>query len=699
MSNKSGTSKDIISLPQGGGALEGIGESFSPDLFTGTGNFSVPISVPSGRNGFQPDLKLVYSSGSGNGPFGLGWGLSVPGVSRKTSKGVPQYEGEDTFVLSGAEDLVKVDEELDATSGQVVKETYRPRTEGLFARIERHRPASGGDWWEVRTKGGNISYYGSPNVASDDPAALTDPGDSSKIFSWRLSKTVDPFGNEIRYTYIKDTVEDAPHHYSALYPHKIAYVDYDDAETKAFLVEVEFVWEDRIDASGDAIDPFSTYRQGFEVRTTRRCKRIDVRSNHFTGDDALIRSYRLEYADPDTLTNRLSILERVVVEGKAGPDTQELPPLEFSYNDFDPTGRTFEAIEGEQLPKVSLANPSLETVDLFGNGLPDLVEMNGQFIRYWRNRGDGTFDWPRPMKTSPMGLALADPQVRFIDAEGNGRADLMVSKPNLKGYFPLTFEGSWDEDGFVPYDEAPSVGFADPNVKLMDLTGDGLTDVVRSGTSFECFFNDRDPDRAWKETARKARAQLSDFPDINFSDPRVRTADMTGDGLQDIVLIHSGHIDYWPNLGYGRFGAKVHMQDASRFPHGYRPEHVLLASRSRRSTRKNSRRRSRAATGSCSEACGMRRATGKYPISRASGGRMRTRPITRTRCLATGRTGAIPTTRRAPARRSRRSLRTSPTSTNAERPCARVESHVQYRIGCDTLHQKGRLRIHHCSVV
>jgi hypothetical protein len=115
MSNKSGTSDQVISLPQGGGAISGIGETFAPDLHTGTGNFTVPIALPPGRNGFQPELSLVYSTGNGNGPFGLGWSLSVPGVSRKTSKGVPRYKDNDgdpdqwdTFVLSGAEDLVPV---------------------------------------------------------------------------------------------------------------------------------------------------------------------------------------------------------------------------------------------------------------------------------------------------------------------------------------------------------------------------------------------------------------------------------------------------------------------------------------------------------------------------------------------------------------------------------------------------------------
>ena len=89
MSNKSGTSSQVISLPKGGGALQGIGGTFSPDVHTGTGNLTVPIALPPGCNGFQPQLNLVYSTGQGNGPFGQGWGLSVPGVSRHASDGLP----------------------------------------------------------------------------------------------------------------------------------------------------------------------------------------------------------------------------------------------------------------------------------------------------------------------------------------------------------------------------------------------------------------------------------------------------------------------------------------------------------------------------------------------------------------------------------------------------------------------------------
>src|SRR5215216_1926908 len=137
MPNKSGVADQILSLPKGGGAIKGIGEKFQADLHTGTGNFSIPIAVPPGRNGFQPEFALAYSTGNGNGPFGLGWSLGIPGVTLKTSKRIPRFQGEDIYVLSGAEDLIFVKEETveSGTQQEERRSYYRPRTEGLFARI------------------------------------------------------------------------------------------------------------------------------------------------------------------------------------------------------------------------------------------------------------------------------------------------------------------------------------------------------------------------------------------------------------------------------------------------------------------------------------------------------------------------------------------------------------------------------------
>ena len=153
-----GAISDLIAVPKGGGAQKGLGEKFSADLHTGTGNFSVPIALPPGRNGLQPQLSLGFSTGSGNSPFGLGWALSVPAVSRLTSKGIPRYRDgfaneQDTFVLSGAEDLVEV--ESSVADGEAGVKIYRPRTEGLFAQIAHHTRDT--DHWQVRTKDGLAS--------------------------------------------------------------------------------------------------------------------------------------------------------------------------------------------------------------------------------------------------------------------------------------------------------------------------------------------------------------------------------------------------------------------------------------------------------------------------------------------------------------------------------------------------------------
>ncbi|MBN1981643.1 MAG: hypothetical protein JW795_08935, partial [Chitinivibrionales bacterium] len=56
-------------------------------------------------------------------------------------------------------------------------------------------------------------------------------------------------------------------------------------------------------------------------------------------------------------------------------------------------------------------------------------------------------------------------------------------------------------------------------------------------------------------------------PKLLFSDQTqsIYLADMSGDGLTDIVRIRNGEVCYWPNLGYGYFGAKVTMAHSPCF--------------------------------------------------------------------------------------------------------------------------------------
>jgi RHS repeat-associated protein len=59
-------------LPQPVGQIDG---SLSVDP-SGNANYTMPIVVPPGRNGMEPHLAIAYSSGAGNGTLGLGWSLT-----------------------------------------------------------------------------------------------------------------------------------------------------------------------------------------------------------------------------------------------------------------------------------------------------------------------------------------------------------------------------------------------------------------------------------------------------------------------------------------------------------------------------------------------------------------------------------------------------------------------------------------------
>src|SRR5262249_39833846 len=153
-----------------------------------------------------------------------------------------------------------------------------------------------------------------------------------------------------------------------------------------------------------------------------------------------VRRVGLGYADATSRTgdNGVSLLTSVSVTGHNGETTQSLPPVEFGYTGWDPARRRYQAIGDPAtgtVPDRSLASKGRELVDLFGDGLPDVLQLAGPNSRYWRNRGAGRLDPPRPLPAVPGGAALGTPGVQVLDADGDGRPDLLVSDGRRAGYF------------------------------------------------------------------------------------------------------------------------------------------------------------------------------------------------------------------------------------------------------------------------
>lgn len=564
---------NATATPQGGGALRGLGEKFAPDLHTGTGNYSVPLVLPPGRNGLQPSVALGYSTGAGQGPFGLGWTISVAQIARKTADRVPRHDADDTFLLSGAEDLVAV-----GRDGE--DRLYRPRTEGLFATIRRRRD---GDHWEVATKDGLVSRYGPPAAAT---SRLVDPRDPRRVHCWRLSDTTDPFGNRIEYEYRLDAVQ-GRRAFAQSYLKRIRYADYDSSAGGAFLVSVEFCYDDEVwphpvaPAVRPRPDAPTDHRAGFEIRTRRRCGLIVVRTHAADGITRLVRAWRLLYADEQPAgavplaANGGSLLVRIESIGydDAGTPVVEMPPLDFGYTAFHPHERRFVRVECDGAPLPTAAVSTRALVDLHGAGLPDLVEVDDG-IRYWRNLGDGKFAAPRRLAGAPGGVSLDQAGVELADVDGDGRTELVVQRPDSATRYRLDF-GPRLHAQPVAADVRPALDPADPEVRAMDLDGDGVADLLRTGRAFECWF--RAAGGGWRGSAVVPRGPAADFPDVSFADPRIRIADMNGDGLPDLVQLQSGSIAWWPNLGHGRFGPRVEMARSPRWSPSISPERIQFA--------------------------------------------------------------------------------------------------------------------------
>ena len=389
-----------ISLPKGGGAIRGMGEKFAANPVTGTGSMTVPIATSPGRSGFGPQLALSYDSGAGNGPYGLGWSLSLASITRKTEKGLPRYEDadeSDVFILSGAEDLVPVFK-TNPTTGEFVKDAkgnfsyhefprdgylvrrYRPRIEGLFARIERWTRQSDGDvYWRSISKDNITTFYG-----KTEESRIANPDDPSQIFSWLICQSYDDKGNAIVYKYKgenSDGIDLAQVHEKnrtsssrsanrylkrILYGNRTPNRDADWNATdpaqlpdSTWMFEVVFDYEDghyqeqqpdanesifaqaTIDPSPSSLwqvrqDPFSSYRAGFEVRTYRLCRRV-LMFHHFPDElgtpDYLVRSTEFTYNQSPIASFITEVTQSGYVRQANGNYLKKsLPPLAFEYS-------------------------------------------------------------------------------------------------------------------------------------------------------------------------------------------------------------------------------------------------------------------------------------------------------------------------------------------------------------------------------
>jgi RHS repeat-associated protein len=553
-------------------------------------------------------------------------------------------EESDVFILAGSEDLVPVSDPAGGrlTLSRTVYGTpyqitlYRPRVEGLYSRIERWTATDTGiSHWRTLTRDNVTTLYG-----ANPCSRIADPADPARIFSWQICRSWDDKGNAALYSYVAEDSagidETAAHEanrtprtraaqsylktiqYGNIQPY-YPYIPHWESEPEVTF-PADWLFSVVLDYGDHASvppapkrdrpwplrpDPFSSHRSRFEVRTYRRIQRL-LFFNNFpneltAGPDHLVGSLDLVYSDqqvpPDPAiplyTFVVSITQTGYRQGDQGPVARSLPPLEFSYGQprIQQDILTLDPGSQANLPE-GLDGSRFRWVDLDGEGLSGILSDAGGGWYYKRNlsadnlitQADGTqlarasFGPLETVSALPSRSDLS--QVRLLDLSGNGRLDVVALADPDPGFFERTEDGNFEP--LRRFAALPVLDWSDPNVKFIDVTGDGLADILMTEDGVFTYYASLRGDVGF-DTARLVRPGWDEEtgPSVVFADgtQTIFTADMSGDGLNDIVRVRNGEACYWPNTGYGSFGAKVTMDLAPRFDNEERfdPRRIQLA--------------------------------------------------------------------------------------------------------------------------
>ena len=567
---KTGVSSQAISVPQGAGKIEGMGESFSTNLSTGVGSFSVPIALPSARGGAQPSLALTYSSARGYGVAGMGWEMGVPFIARQTDRGLPGYQDpgpnagsgpqQDRFVFNGGQELVPIClvAANGTCSGAMAGEAmpswaggwqyFRPRVEGAFLRFfwsPDHLT------WRIQSKAGTTLELGVPWGSADTNAVEVDPSNPSHVFRWNIARQYDieveadpPQGvlprpvNLVAYRYVSsggfaylsDIYDTPPRDGSA------------DADLSTYAHHTRITYDVRT-------DPVMSFRRGYRTDQLLRVKRIDVASKPFNAASSalreLVRRYHLEY-DP---AYHASLLTKVTVEGRCAQATTE------------DTNETLPDVTGcPTLPAMVLGYQHVDPFSIAGQ--PGVADLPGY---------DGFDERVRHMAGSPS-YSLDGKTTDLFDINSDGLPDILVTQPGLfQGKHGVYFGGGNGPDSFAPSTisvsgvlgaNAGTITLGNSNVTPQDLDGDGVIDLLHMPlVKTYGVYTPKLLASGWTWLGRPVTTAAAQSPKVDFTNHNadIRAMDVNGDGLVDVVFSAGTEMQTFLSLGRyqggdGQFG-------------------------------------------------------------------------------------------------------------------------------------------------
>ncbi len=587
-----------VSSPSGGGALRGIGEPFKAQSFTGAGGFNIPFPVPDAR-GTAPAITVSYSSGAGNGIYGVGCNVELDSVVRKTSSGVPRYDETDVFILGSYGELVPVctlqqgtwvpvQQTVTVNSETWIVSQYRPQTAAAFPLVEFWQTPQGtNSYWRVVTDSNVTHVFG-----QSSNGRICNPAHPEQVFEWLIESTTDARSNCIVYNYKAGDTENIPaspenegrDFTSQRYPWSIQFGNYKPAgsenEEPVFAYTILFNYGQLDAENPDAPagswasrnDAFSVYKSGFEIRTARICTGIWLQ-HFFTGENNgqpfVTRALLLSYTTAEP--TGMSLLTNATLRGyKNVPDQQgngtvlwkqDSPPVTLHYQPFAFSDQNWKRLQADA--PGYLGSSGFLATDLDGLGMDGLLYAAESFTGYLAPLGNGRYEPMRVLETFPSIQKIAGGQTVLTSLEGNYVPDLVLQNGEQSGYFERTGFRRWE--AFRPFDARP-LQQEDGAAVFVDLSGKGRADLVYN--EHKAFHYNASLGKTGFASA-VYRNEPAGFPENDHTNALQGYADLIGDGLAHRYRISNGAVEVWPSLGHGRFGNRIVLNNAPFVASGF----------------------------------------------------------------------------------------------------------------------------------
>jgi RHS repeat-associated protein len=554
---------------------------------SGTGDFVhlIPLEVPPGRAGLQPDLELLYTTSGPNSLTGVGFSFDAASEIRRCRKtfatdgradGI-DFDTTDVYCLDGAR-MVALGA-WDGAPGSIQYRTF----EDKIARIVGFGPEGAHTSFVVWLKNGRVRTYDTKveaHRALADGTFVSDLG----VFTtgWLLTREEDRSGNTMLYSWSQAVESSWPFGVEVL----LEKIEYTGRNGEAPKRSVKLSYENRPDA-------FAHFEAGTRREINKRLATIEMWAPN-PNVTAKVWQYDLTYdLSPGTERSRLASIQRCGSKGGCSLlrtfswQTRSGLPLVTSTHEhdyavknwvvFDANGDGRDDVVVEQDPNTPGSNPHGEI--RFGNSSDSADALSELTYVYAKIPGyaGGNFyvGSARPIDSDNSGRnklhAIArishcmgylytwnpatmdfdhefkhgcsnnsPPDNEYVDVDGDGRLDYFQSwDPNWN----LTMWGAQPSDTGLPTSDCGSYFGA-------DLDGDGRGEMLSSTNNCN--------DGAAIGLDDNGSVVLNPTIDPHKSGTTVTLADLNGDALPEALYLDDPPTMHW-NTGNG-FGPEIPME-------------------------------------------------------------------------------------------------------------------------------------------